>query len=383
MAIQQDEKVENINEIFNRKNIDLIEPGNKELHNNKKNSESLIHQFKLIFENYSNLPKNETITILLNGAKSGHNQLKLWMIDSFKSKLGEKIPIEVRRDISRILMKSNDQTIRQKSIDFLNTPVKQFDKLVSNKNKEKNNNKLKTEQKHFSIKDDISLSTAYDLNNIDKKKELSPKYNIDIQLKEYILCLTLWMGGDGAIFNVSDISQYLPYKNQDIKKGLEELRKEKILGYADGNYVLLKRGSILADSVLLKIIAQWYNTSILVDRPGYSTIHYGFIKDKRNVALSNFTLSLRSFVTDYFQFILEKFVEYYSYKKISYFSNFRKILILIALNPTLNFLKEKRNEFNDVFSDFSESELIKIIDTKNGKLILIKDDFLMRRNKKG
>jgi len=375
--IQQDEKVENIIDIFNKNN--LLNEINKDISN--KNYKIRIEGLKLVFENYSNLPKNESYNFLLKGAKDGSKNLKLWVIESFNSTLGKNIPIEVRRDICRILMKTNDEIIKKKSIEILNIPVSpEFSKLTLNENNI--DNIVITKQTKIEKDNNNSFLTPHDIQFSDKEMKLYGTKKIDVKLKEYILCLTLWMGGDGAIFDQFDILQYLPSYGKEIEFILGELEKEKILKKIDGNYSLTKRGSILVDSILLVNIAKWYNASVWADKSDYSTIHHGFIKDKRNNALSNFSLSIRSFITDYFQFILENFVEFYDYKKMSYFSSFRKILILISLNPTLDFFKKNNNEFGQILTDFSDSEVIKTINYNNGKLIIIKNDLLMRHYNK-
>ncbi|KCZ71330.1 hypothetical protein ANME2D_02057 [Candidatus Methanoperedens nitroreducens] len=375
MVIQQDEKVENVKDIFNNKNILRIEIINKKL--NSINHNDRIDGLKLAFKNYTDLPKNEAINILTKAAKDESKPVRLWILTSFNGILGKNIPIEVRRDISRLLLKTDDDEIKQKAIEFLNVPVE-------NKPNTSTSNELIEEMRFKQteiFKNNINDFPKNDLNYKEKKSELSQVQKEDNELKEYILCLTLWMGGDGAIFNLRDILQYLPNNENDIKRNLEELRQDKILRNVNGNYSLTKRGSILADSILLKIIARWNNASEWVNQQGYATIHHGFIEDRRNTALSNLYLSSRSFITDYFQFVLENLVEYYSYKKISYFSNFRRILIFFSLNPTLDFLRSKREEFEDVIWDFSNNEVVKTVDYNNEKLIVIKNDLLRRRNK--
>ena len=377
--IQQDEKVENVIDIFNQKNISLHKEINEKITN--VSYRVRIEGLKLLFENYFDLPSEEAFKILTKGAEDDSKSLKIWMIDNFNSSLGKNIPIEVRRDISRILMKTNDETIKQKVMKFLTIPVDiKVIKPESNKDKKTFQKVISTNQSHFSTYNNIRLSKKSD--EYFKNSTLPYSYEHLNEIKEYILCLTLWMGGDGAIINFFDISQYLPNNQKDIKKSLEGLRKEKILTYLEGNYSLTKRGSILTDSILLKIIARWYNASEWVNIQGYSTMHHGFIKDKRNTALSNLQLSSRSFITDYFQCVLENLVEYYSYKKISYFSSFRKILILICLNPTLKFMRLKSKEFGEIFTDFSDNEIIKIVDYNDEKLIIFNDKLLMRRQTK-
>lgn len=375
--IQQDEKVENVIDIFNQKNISLHKEINEKITN--VSYKVRIGGLKLLFENYFDLPSEEAFKILTKGAEDGSKSLKIWMIDYFNSSLGKNIPIEVRRDISRILMKTNDETIKQKVMEFLTIPVDiNISKLESNKDRQNIKQIIFNKQSNFLTYHNNNLFSKKDDENF-RNATSSYSFNNFSEMKEYILCLTLWMGGDGAIINFFDISQYLPNNQKDIKKSLEGLRKEKILTHLDGNYSLTKRGATLTDSILLKIIARWYNASEWVNIQGYSSMHYGFIKDKRNTALSNLQLSSRSFITDYFQCVLENLVEYYSYKKISYFSSFRKILILICLNPTLKFMRLKSKEFGEIFTDFSDNEVIKIVDYNDEKLIIFNDKFLMRR----
>lgn len=377
--MQQDEKVENVIDIFNQKNISLHKEINEKITNVKYKVR--IEGLKLLFENYFDLPSEEAFKILTKGAEHGSKSLKMWMIDNFNSSLGKNIPIEVRRDVSRILMKTNDETIKQKVMEFLTIPVDiNISKSESNKDRENIKKIILNKQSNFLIYNDNLFSKKIDENF--RNATLSYPYNNFSEMKEYILCLTLWMGGDGAIINFFDISQYLPNNQKDIKKSLEGLRKEKILTHLEGNYSLTKRGATLTDSILLKIIARWYNASEWVNIQGYSTIHHGFIEDKRNTALSNLQLSSRSFITDYFQSVLENLVEYYSYKKISYFSSFRKILILICLNPTLKFMRLKSEEFGEIFTDFSDNDIIKIVDYNDEKLIIFNDKLLMKRQTK-
>jgi hypothetical protein len=377
--MQQDEKVENVIDIFNQKNISLRKEINEKIAD--VSYRVRMEGLKLLFENYFDLPSEEALKNLTKGAEDDSKYLKIWMINNFNSSLGKNIPIEVRRDISRKLMKNNDETIKQKVKEFLTLPVDiKISKSESNKDRENIKQMLFNKQSNFLTYNDELFSKKY--GEIFKNATISDPDNNFCEMKEYILCLTLWMGGDGAIINYVDISQYLPNNIKDIKKSLEELRKEKILINLEGNYSLTKRGSILTDSILLKIIARWYNASEWVNIQGYSTMHHGFIKDKRNTALSNLQLSSRSFITDYFQCVLENLVEYYSYKKISYFSSFRKILILICLNPTLNFMRLKSKEFGEIFTDFSDTDIIKIVDHNDEKLILFNEKLLIRRQSK-
>lgn len=377
--MQQDEKVENVIDIFNQKNIYLHKKVNEKI--NDVSYRVRIEGLKLLFENYFDFPSEEAFKILTKSAEDDTKSLKIWIIDNFNRSLGKNIPIEVRRDISRILMKTNDEIIKQKVMEFLTIPVDiKCIKSESNKDRKAFQKVISNNQSHFSTYNDKRLSKGSDKNF--KNAILPHSHNNFSEMKEYILCLTLWMGGDGAIINFLDISQYLPNNQIDIKKSLDELCKENILTNLEGNYSLTKRGSILTDSILLKMIARWYNASEWVNIQGYSTIHHGFIKDKRNTALSNLQLSSRSFITDYFQFVLENLVEYYSYKNISYFSNFRKILILICLNPTLNFMRLKSKEIGEIFTDFSENEIVKIMDYDDEKLIMFNEKLLMRRQNK-
>ena len=148
----------------------------------------------------------------------------------------------------------------------------------------------------------------------------------------------------------------------------------------NGMYSLTAKGSTVTNSILMKIIARWSNASEWVSQPGYMTIHHGFIKDGRNIALSNLYLSSRSFITDYFQIVLENFVEHDSHRNISYFQNFRKILILISLSPALDLLKRKSGEVVEILSDFVESGAIKVVDYNSEKVIVISSELLKRRS---
>ncbi|MCZ7400617.1 MAG: hypothetical protein O8C61_00160 [Candidatus Methanoperedens sp.] len=394
MITQQDEKVENVKNIFS-KNMSVQETIIKKIHSNDYNKR--IEALKLFFQNFSILPEKEANDILEIATRDESKKVRLWMLTSFNGILGKNIPMDIRRDTCRLLMKTDDEEIKRRSSEFLNIPVENKKKITLDENNENllfKQKRLEIIDKHFdnnsndligrteNIKDIINYISINDSNFKEKKSELSQVQKEDNLLKEYILCLTLWMGGDGAIFNIRDVIQYLPNNENDIRRNLEELREDKILKNIEGNYSLTKRGSVLADSILLKIIARWNSASEWVNQPGYATIHHGFIEDKRNIALSNIYLSSRSFITDYFQFVLENLVEYYSYKKISFFSNFRRILICLSLNPTLDFLRPKRGELEDVIWDFTNNEVVKTVDYNNEKLIVIKDDFLTRRNKK-
>ena len=205
--IQQDEKVENIIDIFNGN--DLLNKINKDISN--KNYETRIEGLKLVFENYSNLPKKESYKFLLKGADDRSKNLKLWVLEA----LGKNIPVEVRRDICKILMETNDEMIKKKSTEIFNIHISpEFDKLALNENDI--GDIVITKQTKIEKDYTNSLFTPHDIRFSNKGMELYGNKKIDIELKEYILCLTLWMGGDGAIFDQFDILQYLPYYGKEI-----------------------------------------------------------------------------------------------------------------------------------------------------------------------
>jgi len=201
-------------------------------------------------------------------------------------------------------------------------------------------------------------------------------------LSEIILCLILWMGGDVAIFNKEELIYYLPHNKDDIKICLEELENAKILNKQGDNYTLTKKGSFLADYSLIKLISKWAYVSRLKGYPKYQTIHHGFLMYSRNIAISDLFRSARSFVTDYFQIVLENLVEKYSYKDISYFKDFRKILIRICLNPISDFVKNDNENYKEVLNSFLKEEIIKTIDYKNNKIIVINNEYLKRKRSK-
>ena len=116
--------------------------------------------------------------------------------------------------------------------------------------------------------------------------------------------------------------------------------------------------------------------------PKYQTIHHGFLMYSRNKAISDLFRSARSFVTDYFQIVLENLVEKYSYKDISYFKDFRKILIRICLNPISDFVKNDNENYKEVLNSFLKEEIIKTIDYKNNKIIVINNEYLKRKRSK-
>ncbi len=381
MTIQQDEKIENVKEIFDEKIIPIHKEVTKKIA--EINDNFRIEKIKSILENYSKSSEPEIFKVLENSAENGREYVSLWLIDYFNNPLVKNIPIEVRRDIARILMKTTNKIIKQKAIEFLSKPVINVSDNSVTTNVDKDIIDIKS-NKPETLRVDESLSSKdSSFHDFIEKAEVNHVSKVGIELKEYILCLTLWIGGDGAIFNLWDLSQYLPYSEKDIIYALKELQLEKIIKKNNIDYSLTERGSILANSILIKIIVKWYNASEWVNNKSHRTIHHGFIIDKRNTAISNLLLGSRSFVTDYFQTVLENLVESYGFKKITFFSNFRRLLILISLNPTLEFLKPKSKEFSDVFSDFKDHEVLNIVEYNNEKLILIRNDFLMRLSKKG
>ena len=202
------------------------------------------------------------------------------------------------------------------------------------------------------------------------------------KLSRIILRLVLWMGGDAAIFNEEELSYYLPHSKEDIVSSLEKLENAKILNKQGDNYSLTKKGYLLADYSLINLISNWAYVSQLKGDSKYKTIHHGFLIYSRNIAISNLFRSSRSFVTDYFQIVLENLVEKYSHKDISYFKDFRKILIRICLNPISNFVETDNENFKEVLNSFLKEETIKTIDYRNNKLIVINNEYLKRKRAK-
>ncbi len=199
------------------------------------------------------------------------------------------------------------------------------------------------------------------------------------ELSEIILCLVLWMGGDAAIFNSEELIYYLPYNKDDIERCLEEFENTKIVNkQGDDYYSLTKKGSFLADYSLIKLISTWAYVSRLKGYSKYQTIHHGFLMYSRNIAISNLFRSSRSFVTDYFQIVLENLVEKYSDKDISYFKDFRKILIRISLNPISDFVKNDNENYKEILNSFFKEEIIKAIDYKSNEIIVINVEYLKK-----
>ena len=198
------------------------------------------------------------------------------------------------------------------------------------------------------------------------------------ELRDTILCLVLWMGGDAAIFNSDELIYYLPYNKDDIEACLDELENAKIVNKQEEDYSLTKKGSFLADYSLMKLISTWAYVSRLKGYSKYQTIHHGFLMYSRNTAISNLFRSSRSFVTDYFQIVLENLVEKYRDKNISYFKYFRKILIRISLNPISDFVKNDNENYKEILNSFFKEEIIKAIDDKSNEIIVINVEYLKK-----
>lgn len=363
MDMVKAKETEKMKGIFNAISLSIMKDINLKMHDS--NYKVRIECLKTIFDRYSDLPRDVTYYTLIESTMDESPLLSKWLFNSIAGALGDKMPIEVRRDVCRKLMKNtDDEIIRKSAMEYLNKPVgTRPNEVLGGVHGQNVGSGLKSDK----------LSS--------RKK--STFHGIDADLKDNILCLTLWMGGDGAIFNLNDISKYLYNNEESIQKCLNVLKNQKIIVSVDGNYSLTRRGSILTDSILLKKIAHWNNMSEWVNLSGYSTIHHGFVEDRRNIALSDLFTSSRSFVVDYFQNLLENIVDNYNYKNISYFLHFRKILVLLSLNPTLNFLKINGNEFGEVMSDFYDTRLIKTIDYNGDKIILVNNSILLRKNARG
>lgn len=369
MAIQ-DEKV-SINDILIEKNSSLREDINKKLcEDNVKSRKMAVLQ---IINNYNIFKIEELRELFSKLSLDKSDEIKLLVVNFLISE-GEKVfQPEKCQEIIRAI--SNNT----KNIKIKNTAEKFL--LTANENSKSYEGKQNLSNK-------IELSNGSDFRQQMKLYDYSQsnqllfksQYNM---LQEYILCVTLWIGGDGAIFNSSEIAYYLPFRENEIRLSLEKLRTENILMKKNNDYVLTERGSVLADASLIKIIATWYSISEWIDNPKYKTIHHGFLNDKRNMAISNLLLSSRSFITDFFHVILENLAKFYNNMDISYFTDFRKLLILLSLNPTIGFIAEKGNgNCSMLLNTFLHDDILKIANYNNEKIILINNEYFKRKHKK-
>lgn len=366
----QDEKV-SIKDILIEKNSSLREEINKKLsESNVKSRKTAALQ---IVDNYNIFRKEELIELLNKLSLDKSDDVKFLVI-SFLTHDGGKIfqPEKRQEFIKTILNNTNNIKIKTTAENFLLTLSE--------------NNRSYEEKQNLPNKigssNDSDFSQQMNITNylLSNQSLIKVKYNT---LEEYILCVTLWIGGDGAIFSSQEISYYLPFSEDEIKSSLEKLRYENILIKRNNDYTLTEKGSILTDSSLIKIIATWYSVSEWIDNSKYKTIHHGFLKDKRNIAISNLLLSSRSFITDFFHVILENIAKFYNNKNISYFTDFRKLLIWISLNPTIGFIDKKDNDnCSKLLNDFLHDGIIKIVDYNNEKIILMNNEYFKRKNKK-